>query len=50
MTPEPYVTIDNTDTEEQANMDHEDPEREESGLKLIVDIVGESEGATDEGE
>ena len=45
---EPYLTLRNTDTEEQADMDHEGAESEESGLKLIVDIMGELESAMDE--
>ena len=43
----PYVTLRNTYIEE-ADMDHEEVGREESGPKLIVDIVGGSESATDE--
>ena len=47
---EPYVTIDNTDTKEQSNKNHEGAESEKSGLKLIIDIGEETEDATDEGE
>ena len=46
----PYVTLDKTDNEEQPDKDRGDAESEESGLQLVVDIRGESESATDEGE
>ena len=46
----PYVILDNTDTKEQSDKDHEDEESKESGLKLIIDIGEETESATDEGE
>ena len=47
---EPYVILDKSNKEEQSDKDHGDVEREESGIQLIVDIRGESESATDEGE
>ena len=47
---EPYVTLDKTDNEEQPDKDRGDAESEESGLQLIVDIRGESEKASNEGE
>ena len=46
----PYVTFNNLDTEEQSDTDHRDAESEESGLELIIDIGGETESATDDGE
>ena len=46
----PYVNIDKTDNEEQSDKDPGDAESEESGLQLVIDIRGESESATDEGE
>ena len=46
----PYVSLDKTDNEEQSVKDRGDAESQESGLQLIVDIRGESESATDEGE
>ena len=36
--------------EEQSDEDHGDAGSEESGLQLIVDIRGESESVTDEGD
>ena len=42
-----YVTLDNTNTKEQSDKDHEGAESEESGMKLIIDIGGETENATD---
>ena len=45
---EPYVTLDNTDNEEQSDEDRGDARCKESGLQLIVDIRGESEEASDE--
>ena len=47
---EPYVILDKTDNEEQSDKDRDDAKSEESGLQLVVDIRGESESATDEGE
>ena len=47
---EPYVTLDNTDIEDRVDMDHEDVGSEESGVELIVDLMGEIEGSTDEEE
>ena len=47
---EPYVTLDNTDIEEQSKKDHGGTESEESRLKLIIDIWGETKSATDKGE
>ena len=47
---EPYVSLDKTNNEEQSDKDRGDAESEESGLQLIIDIRGESESATDEGE
>ena len=47
---EPYIILDNTDIEEQANMDHKDMASEESGLELTINIVGEMEGTIDERE
>ena len=47
---EPYVILDKTDNEEQSDKDRTDAESKESGLQLIVDIRGESESATDEGD
>ena len=48
--PEPYVTLYNTDTEEQSDNNHRGTKSEESGLELIIDIGGETDSATDEGE
>ena len=45
-----YVILDKTNNEEQLDKDRGDVESEESGLQLVVDIMGESESATDEGE
>ena len=42
-----YVTLDNTNTKEQSDKDHEGAESKESGMKLIIDIGGETENATD---
>ena len=47
---EPYVTLDKSDNEKQSDEDHGDAGSGESGIQLIVDIRGESESATDEGE
>ena len=47
---DPYVTLDKTDNEEQPNKDRGHVESEESGLQLIVDLRGESESSTDDGE
>ena len=47
---EPYVVLDNTDIEEQSDKDHRGAEREERGLELIIEIGGETESTTDEGE
>ena len=47
---ESYVAIDETDNEEQPDKDRGDADSEESGLQLIVDLRGESEEASDEGE
>ena len=47
---EPYVILDKTDNEEQSEEDRGDAESKQSGLKFIVDIRGESEGASDKGE
>ena len=44
------MILDKTDNEEQSDKDGGDAGSEESGLQLIVDIRGESESATDEGE
>ena len=46
----PYIALDKTDNEEQSGKGCGDAESEESGLQLVVDIRGESESATDEGE
>ena len=46
----PCVTLYKTDNEEQSDKDRGDAESEESGEQLIIDIRGESESATDEGE
>ena len=46
----PYITLDNTDTKEQVDMDHGGAESEESGLELTIDIGGEIEDTIDEGE
>ena len=46
----PYVTFDKTDIEEQSYMDYRSAESKESELELIIDIGGETKGATDEGE
>ena len=46
----PYVSIDMTNKEEKSDKDRSDAESEESGLQLVVDIRGESERATNEGE
>ena len=47
---EPYVSLDITDNKEQSDKDCGDAEIEESGLQLIIDVRGESESVTDEGE
>ena len=47
---EPYVILDKTDNEEQSDEDHGDAGSEGSGLQLVVDLRGESEEASDEGE
>ena len=47
---EPYVILDKTDKKEQSDEDRGDAESEESGLQLIVDLRGESDEASDEGE
>ena len=47
---EPYVILDKNDNEEQSDEDRDDAESEESGLQLILDIRGELEEASDEGE
>ena len=44
----PYVIQDKADNEEQSDEDHGDAGSEESELRLIVDIRGESEEASDE--
>ena len=46
----PYVNLDKTDNEYQSGKDRGDAKSEETGLQLVVDIRGESESATDEGE
>ena len=43
----PYVSLDNINIEDQSDKDHEGAESEESGMKLIIDIGGETENATD---
>ena len=45
-----YVTLDKTDSEEQSDKDHGDVGIKESGLQLKIDIKGELESATNEGE
>ena len=46
----PYVSLDKTDNEEQLDNKCGDARSEESGLRLVVDLRGESEEALDEGE
>ena len=43
---DPYVTLDQTDNKEQSDKDRGDAKSEESGLRLIIDIRGEWESAT----
>ena len=47
---EPYVSLENTDYEEQSDKDCSDAESEGSCLQLIIDIREESQSATDEKE
>ena len=47
---EPYVALDKTVSEVQSDKDHSGAESKESELELIIDIRGESESSTDEGE
>ena len=46
----PYVFLDKTNNEQQSNNDCGDTGSEGSGLRLVVDLRGESEEASDEGE
>ena len=45
---EPYVTLDKTDNEDQSDNECSDAGSEESGLRLVVDLRGESKSASDE--
>ena len=46
----PYVSLDKTDSEYQSDKDRSIADNKECGLQLVVDIRGESETPTDEGE
>ena len=45
---EPYVSLDKTDNEDQSDNECSDAGSEESGLRLVVDLRGESGSASDE--
>ena len=44
----PYVSLDKTDNEDQSDNECSDAGSEESGLRLVVNLRGESESASDE--
>ena len=44
-----YVSLNKTDNKEQSDNECADAGSDESGLRLVVDLTGESETATDEG-
>ena len=44
----PYVSLEKTDNEDQSDNECSDAGSEESGLRLVVDLRGESESASDE--
>ena len=46
----PYIAVDKTDNNDQSGKGFGDVESEESGLRLVVDLMGELEEASDEGE